>query len=147
MHAAAPAPGAKTASGVVRTAAEAAEIYERALHRLETGQVREGLADLEDAARVPALRFRASERLAREYVRRGHTHAAIQWLEHAADVAAPTREDGLAVLYELGVALDGVGESTRALAVLLEVEADEPGYRDVRERLEALSRAEDERRG
>ena len=146
-QAAAPAPGARAASGVARTAAEAAEIYERALHRLETGQVREGLADLEDAARVPALRFQASARLAREYVRRGHAHAAIRWLEHAADVAAPTREDGLAVLYELGVALDAVGESTRALAVLLEVEADEPGYRDVRQRLEALSRAEDERRG
>jgi hypothetical protein len=63
------------------------------------------------------------------------------------DVAAPTREDGLAVLYELGVALEAVGESTRALAVLLEVEADQPGYRDVQQRLEALSRAEDERRG
>jgi len=146
-HTTAPGPGVKAAGGVVRTAAEAAEIYERALHRLETGQVREGLADLEDAARVPALRFQASARLAREYVRRGHTHAAIQWLEHAADVAAPTREDGLAVLYELGVALDAVGESTRALAVLLEVEADQPGYRDVQQRLEALSKAEDERRG
>ena len=54
---------------------------------------------------------------------------------------------GLAVLYELGVALDGVGERARALAVLMEIESDEPNYRDVRERLDVLGRAESERRG
>jgi hypothetical protein len=130
-----------------RSVAEAAELYERGQQRLESGQVREGLADLEEAARVPAFRFPAAARLGREYVLRGHAHTGIEWLERAAEMPAPTREAGLAVLYELGVALDAIGEGVRALAVLMEIETDAPNYRDVRQRLEVLARAEDERRG
>ena len=107
----------------------------------------DGLADLEEAARVPALRFPAAARLGREYVTRGHAHAGIEWFERAAAVPAPSREAGLAVLYELGVALDGIGERARALAVLMEIESDEPDYRDVRAASRASSggrRASDE---
>jgi tetratricopeptide (TPR) repeat protein len=130
-----------------RTVAEGAELYERGVRRLEDGQVRDGLADLAEAARVPAFRFPAAARLGREYVGRGHAHAGIEWLERAAEMPAPTRDAGLAVLYDLGAALDAVGESTRALAVMMEIEADEPNYRDVRQRLEMLTRAEEKRRG
>lgn len=130
-----------------RTVAEGAELYERGLRRLEDGDIRDGLADLAEAARVPAFRFPAASRLGREYVARGHAHAGIEWLERAAEMPAPSRDAGLAVLYDLGVALDAVGESTRALAVMMELEADEPNYRDVRQRLQALTRAEKERRG
>jgi hypothetical protein len=130
-----------------RTVAEGAELYERGVRRLEDGEIRDGLADLAEAARVPAFRFPAASRLGREYVARGHAHAGIEWLERAAEMPAPTRDAGLAVLYDLGVALNGVGESTRALAVMMELEADEPNYRDVRQRLQVLARAEEERRG
>jgi tetratricopeptide (TPR) repeat protein len=130
-----------------RTVAEAAELYERGRQRIEDGLVDEGLADLEEAARVPALRFPAAARLGREYVTRGHAHAGIEWFERAAEAPPPSRDAGLAVLYELGVALDGVGERARALAVLMEIESDEPNYRDVRHRLDVLARAESERRG
>lgn len=130
-----------------RTVAEGAELYERGLRRLEDGEIRDGLADLAEAARVPAFRFPSASRLGREYVARGHAHAGIEWLERAAEMPAPTRDAGLAVLYDLGVALNAAGESTRALAVMMEIEADEPNYRDVRQRLEVLARAEAERRG
>ena len=130
-----------------RTVAEGAELYERGVRRLEDGEVRDGLADLAEAARVPAFRFPAAARLGREYVGRGHAHAGIDWLERAAEMPAPTRDAGLAVLYDLGVALDAAGEGSRALAVMMEIEADEPNYRDVRQRLEVLTRAEEKRRG
>ena len=130
-----------------RTVAEGAELYERGLRRIEDGEIRDGLADLAEAARVPAFRFPAASRLGREYVARGHAHAGIEWLERAAEMPAPSRDAGLAVLYDLGVALNAVGESTRALAVMMELEADEPNYRDVRQRLQVLARAEKERRG
>ena len=130
-----------------RTVAEGAELYERGVRRLEDGEVRDGLADLAEAARVPAFRFPAAARLGREYVARGHAHAGIEWLERAAEMPAPSRDAGLAVLYDLGAALDAVGEGTRSLAVMMEIEADEPNYRDVRQRLEVLTRAEEKRRG
>jgi hypothetical protein len=60
---------------------------------------------------------------------------------------APSRDAWLAVLYELGAALEGVGEIARALAVFMEVDSEEPGYRDVRARLAVLARAENESRG
>jgi tetratricopeptide (TPR) repeat protein len=128
-----------------RTVAEGAELYERGVRRLEDGAVQDGLADLAEAARVPALRFTAAARLGREYVRLGHVHAGIEWLERAAEMPAPNRDAGVAVLYDLAVALTTAGEGTRALAVMLEIEAEEPGYRDVRQRREALARAEDGR--
>ena len=129
------------------TVTDAASVYERGLQRLERGQVKEGLEDLEAAARVPAMRFPAAARLGREYIARGQPQAGIEWLERAADMPAPSREAGLAVLYDLGVALDTIGESIRALAVLIEIQADDPAYRDVPQRLEVLARLEDERRG
>jgi len=46
------------------------------------------------------------------------------------------------VLYDLADALERSGESARALAVLLEIEADAGGYRDVHQRVEVLSRAQ-----
>ncbi len=55
---------------------------------------------------------------------------------------APTREAGLAVLYDLAHALEGIGEGARALAVLMEISADDPGYRDVAQRIARLMRQE-----
>jgi tetratricopeptide (TPR) repeat protein len=130
----------------VMSVADAAVLLERGQQRLEKGQAREGMEDLEEAARVPAFRFQAASRLGREYMARGHAHAAIEWLERAADVPAPSRDASLAVLYELGMALQRVGESARALAVFMELESEEPGFRDVGSRLTALARVEDQSR-
>jgi len=44
------------------------------------------------------------------------------------------------------VALQRVGESARALAVFMELESEEPGFRDVGSRLTVLARVEDESR-
>ena len=140
-------PAAKKEPAAVPSIADAAALLERGQQRLDKGQLREGLADLEQAARVPAFRFQAAWRLGREYAARGSAYAAIEWLERAAETPAPSRDVSLAVLYELGVALEGVGESARALAVFMEVESEEPGYRDVRPRLVVLTRVEGESRG
>ena len=134
------------APAALPSVADAAALFERGQQRLEKGQARDGIADLEEAARVPAFRFQAASRLGREYLTRGHAQAAIEWLERAADVAAPSRDATLTVLYELGVALQRVGESARALAVFIEIESEEPGFRDVASRLTALARVEDESR-
>lgn len=125
---------------------EAAGVYERGVQRLERGQVKEGLEDLEEAARSPAFRFSAAGRLGREYVKRGQAPAGIEWLERAAEMPAPSRDAGLAVLYDLALALESIGEGVRAFAVLMEISTDEPDYRDVRERIKTLARLEAERR-
>jgi hypothetical protein len=75
-------------------------------------------------------------------VARGETEAGIEWLERAAEAPPPTADEGHSVLYDLASALEQIGESARALAVLMEIAADGAGYRDVRRRIEHLTRAQ-----
>src|SRR5687768_1931653 len=123
-------------------AANAAEQYERALEHLEMGLVADATAELEDAARAPLFRFRASARLGRLYVSGGELQQGIDWLERAAEAPASSPDEGLSVLYDLAGALERAGETARALAVLLEIESDRPSYRDVGERIAQLTRAQ-----
>jgi tetratricopeptide (TPR) repeat protein len=123
-------------------AADASEQYERGLHHLEHGRVADALADLQGAARTPLFRFRASARLGRLYVARGDFQDGIDWLERAAEAPAPSPDEMLSVLYDLAGTLERVGEAARALAILMEIEADRGAYRDVRERIGQLSRAQ-----
>jgi tetratricopeptide (TPR) repeat protein len=91
---------------------------------------------------VPLWRFRAASELGRLYIAQEQLEPAVEWLERAAEAPAPTAEEGFAVLYDLAVALEGLGESARALAVLMELDADAGGYRDVRERVDRLARVQ-----
>lgn len=123
-----------------RRAVEAETQLGRALEALERGRVADAIADLQQAARVPLLRFRAAAQLGRLYLSRGELRKGIEWLERAAEAPAPTPEDGLAVLYDLAGALERAGETARALAVLMEIDADAHAYRDVAARIEHLTR-------
>ena len=126
---------------------KAREQYDRALRHLEEGKPDEAVANLEEAARTPTVRFEAASRLARILVARGDLPAAVEWMERAVEAPPPTPEEGFALLYELADALGRLGETARALAVLMEIEADSAGYRDVRERIALLSQAQAGGRG
>lgn len=82
--------------------------------------------------------------LARIYRDDSDLMSAIEWLERAAEAPAPGEEEGRALMYDLGDLLEAIGETARALAVFLELDADAPGYRDVAERVTRLSRVETE---
>ena len=99
-------------------------------------------AALESAAADPRRRFRAASELGRLLIGRGELRAGIDWLERAAEVSPATPEEGFAVVYELADALDRLGETARAMALLMELDADSGGYRDVRSRIEQLARAQ-----
>lgn len=129
---------ARAAGG--QQAATAAERYQRGLEHLLDDRVDEAIADLQAVARIPLFRFQASAQLGRLHRDQGDLQAAVDWLERAAEAPAPTIDDGHAVLYELAGVLEQLGESARALAVLIELEADAGDYRDVRARLQRLSR-------
>ena len=122
--------------------ASAIEQFSRAQEYLRLGRVREAITQLHQAARAPHLRFQAASQLGRLHLSRNELPSAIDWFEYAAESPAPTTEDGLALLYDLGEALERSGESARALAVLLELAADDQDFRDVRARIARLSRAQ-----
>ena len=56
--------------------------------------------------------------------------------------AGADAEEGRALLYDLGVVLDEAGETARALAVFLELQADAGDYRDVPARIDRLARVQ-----
>jgi tetratricopeptide (TPR) repeat protein len=109
---------------------------------LEMGMHDEAIAALRTAARSPRQRFEAASLLGRLFRQRGDAVHAAEWLERAAEAPAPTVEEGRALLYDLGVILEDSGETARALAVFLELQADAGDYRDVPARVDRLARVQ-----
>ena len=109
---------------------------------LEIGMLDEAVASLQTAVRSPQQRFEAAAALGRVYERRGEQALAIEWFERAAEAPAPTPDDGRQLLYDLGVLLDSASETSRALAVFLELQADAGDYRDVPTRIDRLARVQ-----
>jgi len=116
--------------------------YERAVELIEQGLDKDAIEALQSAARTPMMRFRAAARLGRFLMDRGDLNEGVEWLERAAQVPAPSPDEGHNLMYELANALEAQGESARALAVLMELEAEAEGYRDVRTRIAYLSQAQ-----
>jgi len=106
---------------------------------IEMGLTEEAIPALRTAAKSAVLRFEAASLLGRLHKQRGETADAIEWLERAAEAPAPSVDDGRALLYELGTTLEDTGETARALAVFLELQAEGGDYRDVRVRAERLA--------
>ncbi|MDP1569553.1 MAG: tetratricopeptide repeat protein [Vicinamibacterales bacterium] len=120
----------------------AAEQYRLALTYRDMGMVDDAIESLQAAARSPRQRFDAASLLGHLLLERGESEAAVEWLERAAEAPAPTQDAGRALLYDLAETLEKVGESARALAVFVELEADSPGYRDVTGRIDRLSKVQ-----
>jgi tetratricopeptide (TPR) repeat protein len=122
------------------SAESAAEHLALARAYIEMGMADKAIEALEVAARSPRHRFEAASTLSRLSRERGDLAHAIEWLERAAEAPAPSVDEGRGVLYDLGDLLEQSGETMRALAVFLELQADAAGYRDVHARTERLSK-------
>jgi tetratricopeptide (TPR) repeat protein len=85
---------------------------------------------LKARARTPRHRYEASVALAHYYRESGDEQEAVEWFERAADLA-PTQDAANEILYDLAKLLQSLGESDRALAVLLALQVHAPDYRDV----------------
>jgi tetratricopeptide (TPR) repeat protein len=123
-------------------AEEAAEQLKIGKTCVETGMVEEAIKALTLASRSPRHRFEAATALGRLYRRTNDPVRAVEWMERAAETPASSVEDGRALLYELGIALEQLGENARALAVYMELLADAGTYRDAQTRINRLSRVE-----
>ena len=131
---------AEASVGAVREGAD--QEYARGISLAEAGRAAEAIAALLAASRSPLHRFRAGVALARLYRNRNNAAEAIEWLERTAEAPAPSVEEASAVLYDLAVLLESVGEVVRALAVCLELQTSAGDYRDVAARIERLSKSQ-----
>ena len=116
--------------------------YKRGLALRAKGDIDGCIAALENASRSPKLRFATSRLIARLYRDRKMMPQAVEWLERATAAPAPTTDDAHQVLYELADGLEQVGEGARALAVLLELQADAGAYQDIDARISRLTKVQ-----
>jgi tetratricopeptide (TPR) repeat protein len=114
-------------------------ILQRAMDHMQAGRVEQALTDLQTAAAQPRTRARAAAELGRLYKERGELPAAVQWFELAADGPSPSQDEAYAVLYDLADSLARLGDASRALAILIDLDAEAGNYRDVRIRIEQLA--------
>jgi tetratricopeptide (TPR) repeat protein len=117
----------------------AASQFKQAARLRDAGDVDGAIRMLEQAVRAPRYRFKAAAELARIHRDVGRVPEAIEWLERAAEAAPVATDESRELLYDLGLLLSESGESDRALAVFLELQADSPDYRDVAMRIGRLS--------
>ncbi len=118
----------------------AAQQYQLGLSYRQMGKLDEAIGSLETAARSPRYRFNSAVMLGRLYFDKQEPARALDWLERAAEAPAPSDDDHRALMYHLGVTLERLGETARALGVLMELQADAGEYRDVGDRVGRLSR-------
>jgi tetratricopeptide (TPR) repeat protein len=116
--------------------------YARGLALYQAGEIEACLPALQAAAQAPALRFATSAMLGRIYRKQGQPPQAIEWFERAAQAPPSSPSEGHALLYDLADTLESVGETARALAVCLELQADAGNYKDVSARVDRLSRTQ-----
>jgi tetratricopeptide (TPR) repeat protein len=124
------------------SAEDAAQHYKLATTYVEMGMLEEAMRALEVAVRAPRSRFEAASLLGRLHLQQGSAEQAIEWFERAAEAPSPDPEAGRGLLYELGSTLEKQGETARALAVFLELQADAGQYRDVAQRLTRLTKVQ-----
>jgi tetratricopeptide (TPR) repeat protein len=130
-------------AGTAGTGPSAAEReYDRAVSLRDAGRFDESVQAFQTASRSPRQRFRAAASLGRMYRDHHAVREAIEWFERAAEAPAPSLEEAHALFYELAEVLEACGETARALAVCLELQADAGEYRDVSVRINRLSRAQ-----
>lgn len=116
--------------------------FKRGVAMLKDGQVDQAIPVLQAASKAPRLRFATASILGRVFWERGLMPQAVEWLERAAEAPAPTAEEGYQVLYELAEALEATGETARALAICIELQAEAGDYRDVGARVDRLAKVQ-----
>jgi tetratricopeptide (TPR) repeat protein len=116
--------------------------YVRGVALHASGEIDAAIDALKQASRAPSLRFESAALLGRIYRDRGTSPQAIEWFERAAEAPAPSDEEAHLLLYELAATLESAGETARALAICMALQSEAGNYRDVRARVDRLSKVQ-----
>jgi tetratricopeptide (TPR) repeat protein len=116
--------------------------FKRGMTLLNDGKVDDAIPVLQAVAKSPRLRFVASSTLGRVFRDRGMMPQAVEWLERAAEAPPSTPEEGYQLLYDLADALEAIGETARALAICIELQAEAGDFRDIGARVEHLAKVQ-----
>ena len=124
-------------------ASDAAEqSYRRGLELWKAGDIGGCIPSLKEASRSPRQRFSSAALLGRIYKQKGQTPQAIEWFERATQGPAPSEEDLHLLMYDLADTLEASNETARALALFLELQAEDGEFKDVGARVDRLTKVQ-----
>ncbi len=119
---------------------EAADAFARGREYEREGQMHLAIGAMAEASSCVAFRFSAASVVGRHYLDTGAALDGLKWLERASEVPAEDADSNVALAYDVGRALEELGEGARALAVMVDVQrAAGVSYRDVESRVDRLS--------
>ncbi len=105
----------------------------------EMGLLDEAIRELQAAVREPHAPAEAFELLGESFIEKGQPRIAARLLEKAVEERSFGDRESLGVLYQLGVALQQLGERTEALECYERIFSVDIDYRDIKERILACS--------
>jgi tetratricopeptide (TPR) repeat protein len=116
--------------------------FKRGMALLHDGKIDDAIPVLQAVAKSPRLRFVAASALGRVFRDRGMMPQAVEWLERAAEAPPSAPEEGYQLLYDLADALEATGETARALAICIELQAEAGDFRDIGSRVDRLAKVQ-----
>ena len=109
----------------------------------EMGLLDEAIAELQLAAADPQRLAECASMLAECYADQGKATRSVKWLEKGLAVPGLPAERRRDLQYRLATACEASGAASRALGLYRELQAEDRGFRDVAEKVRALSAAAD----
>jgi len=117
--------------------------YDLGIAYREMGLLDEAIAELQFAAASPTRLVESASMLAECFAEQAKPVPAVKWLEKGLAVPGLPAPRRRALQYQLAGGYEACGDSSRALAIYEQLEAEDAGYRDVAERIRRLSPPKD----
>jgi tetratricopeptide (TPR) repeat protein len=110
--------------------------FELGEHLIKAGQFREALPELQKATQNPSARLKAMNLLGRCYSELGMLDLAMKQLEEASGEISTMDAIKKAIVYDLGLVYERMGERDKSLNCMKQIYQADYGYKDVAQRVE-----------
>jgi tetratricopeptide (TPR) repeat protein len=118
---------------------EVVKLLDQALELRKSGQLKEAMRLLREAAQHPALQFQAHAQMGLCYRKAGRLPDAIAAFQAALAESGESGREVAGVRYALGRSYEELGTYYEALDCYRQVSRVDPGFRDVAARIDRLS--------
>ena len=105
---------------------------------VEVERFDDAIAELQQAVQDPKVKGEALHLLGESFAAKGMDELALGQLEKALDLVADTGQKAKEILYAMGCVAQNTGQLDRALAHFSRIMEQDIGFRDVREKVDAL---------
>ena len=116
-----------------------AERYERGLALKNAGLYKSAIEQFEQAASDPEFALKAHAHIGLCYKLTGHYENAVAAFQKALTASAGSSKETVQILYVLGRTLESLGRIAETIEAYRWIRREDPGYRDVADRIAQLS--------